>query len=200
MSCNECSFFKPESVWESKAKIEGKLGANSPILDGGFQFSTRDVNHPLSFITKEMCENCDKCVMKAYESVYQNNKIAFTCVSFKEIEVKDAKKKNIIFRYGRNIFPKKLPEGPYVDVIGERGNYRFEDEPQRIKDTALVLLKELLTFEKFLTEAQANIVAKSKLGWKLKKSTERNTKSQFVKKLRGIEKYVEYWEDLEEFL
>ena len=57
-----------------------------------------------------------------------------------------------------------------------------------------------MTDGEFLSNSQANVVAKIKLGRPLKKSTERNVKIQFKKKLERIENFVDYWDDLKELI
>ncbi|KKN41749.1 hypothetical protein LCGC14_0720180 [marine sediment metagenome] len=59
-------------------------------------------------------------------------------------------------------------------------------------------LKEFYS-ENGLTDNQAEVIAKSKLGIPLKKSTLRNSKSQIKKKLDKMRKLVGIWSDIEDF-
>ena len=80
----------------------------------------------------------------------------------------------------------------------KRDIYNFHDEPQQIKDAIFELVNDLFSVEGFLSKAQANVVTKIKLGRKLRKSTERNTKRQLKNKLESLQYIVDYWEDLED--
>ena len=65
MNCKHNNFQQPEAVWKSRSKIVGRLGQISPILPSELQTfpaympqKKNEIEHPLSFVTKEECKNC----------------------------------------------------------------------------------------------------------------------------------------------
>jgi ribosomal protein L23 len=202
MTCDECIFLPSEPIWKSKSEIEGELGQKSPILpdhEQTFQVFTpnakNEIKHALSFITKVECKNCNRCILKAQESVFYKEKIIFEVIGTEELEVR---KEATVSTQNQGIINGSTIVGVPLHFIGKtRERYNFHDEPQEIKDATLSLLIKLLSVDGFLTIAQASVVAKLALGRKLRKSTERNTKKQFKKKLRTLQYIVDYWEDLE---
>ena len=88
MPCKQCSLDQAEVVWKSKSKIEGILGADSPLLEehqNSFSNNAiyaqlnlnKDIEHPLAYITKENCTECNKCFLTASEAVFFKGKIIF---------------------------------------------------------------------------------------------------------------------------
>ena len=141
------------------------------------------------------CKNCNRCILKAQESVFYKEKIIFEVIGTEELEVR---KEATVSTQNQGIINGGTIVGVPLHFIGKtRERYNFHDEPQEIKDATLSLLIKLLSVDGFLTIAQASVVAKLALGRKLRKSTERNTKKQFKKKLRTLQYIVDYWEDLE---
>jgi len=196
--CDECIFLPSETIWESKSKLEGKLGQESPFRNGdvlyqspGFQRQTSE-KHPVSGITKQECQNCSNCHLTAYEAFFKNDRIIFEEIASRKIRLKKTTKNSTT----------RMPvvRNRMLLMGRSREKYNFYDEPEEVKKAALDLLKKLFAVPGFLSSSQANVVAKLKLGKKLRESTERNVKAQFIKKLRSLEYIVDYWEDLEELL
>jgi hypothetical protein len=207
MTCNQCDLIPFGAVWKSRSTITGELGQKSPILRDEEQtfpaymaHNKKEIKHALSFITKDECRNCNRCVLTAYESVLYRNEIVFECINVKELKLKQKKEKDSIdFSL---LYPARAPvmrlRAPVMrNLRNKRERYNFHDEPQQIKDAIFELMNDLFSVEGFLSKAQANVVTKIKLGRKLRKSTERNTKRQLKNKLRTLQYIVDYWKDLE---
>jgi hypothetical protein len=213
MSCKQCDLIPFGAVWKSISTITGELGQKSPILPDEKQtfpaymsHSKKEIEHPLSFITKEECRNCNRCVLTAYESVFYDNtrnEIVFEQINVKELKLKQKKEKDSIdlsLLYPTRAPRMRLQTARMQGIRNKRERYNFHDEPQEIKDAIFELVRGLFSVEGFLSETQANVVTKIRLGRKLRKSTERNTKRQLKNKLRSLEYIVDYWEDLEDLL
>ena len=212
MNCKHNNFQHPEAVWKSRSKIVGRLGQISPILPSELQTfpaympqKKNEIEHPLSFVTKEECKNCNFSILKAYESIFYKDEIIFELIKTKEVKARARKttSNHQSVKYGNSpralILRSPIVLNPTNQVFGSnRDRYNFHDEPQQIKDAVFELVKSLFSVEGFLSEAQANVVTKLKLGRKLRKSTERNTKKQLQNKFRTLEYIVHYWEDLED--
>ena len=217
MSCEQCDLIPFGAVWKSRSTITGELGQKSPILRDEEQtfpvympYNKKEIEHPLSFITKDECRNCNRCVLTAYESVFYRKEIVFECINVKELKLKQKEERESINL--SLLYPSRVPVvGPRTSVRGlrapvmrslrnKREKYNFHDEPQQIKDAIFELVNDLFSVEGFLSKAQANVVTKIKLGRKLRKSTERNTKRQLKNKLISLEYIVDYWEDLGDLL
>ena len=219
MKCKQCDFFPSENVWNSKSTITGVLGQKSPILSDQDQMfpaymihEKKEKEHPLSFITKEECKNCNACFLKAYESIYYKNEIVFEEIEGREVRLKNQNDSKP-FRKGPGKFFLSHDGKKVIDLLtnlspnasptrtrNKRERYNFHDEPQEIKDAVFYLVRKLFSVPGFLSPTQAKIFAKLNLGRKLRKSTERNTKSQLKKKLQSLEYIVDYWKDLEDLL
>jgi hypothetical protein len=213
MICKQCDLIPFGAAWKSKSTIKGELGQKSPILPDEKQtfpaymaHNKKEIEHALSFITKDECRNCDRCVLTAYESVFYRNEIIFEHISTKELELKEPKvtvdkvmNDNLSLLYPPRAAVIKF-RTKQIQGRNKRERYNFHDEPQEIKDAIFELVKDLFSVEGFLSEAQANVITKIRLGRKLRKSTERNTKRQLKNKLRSLEYIVDYWEDLEVLL
>jgi len=202
MKCNECIFLPSETIWESKSKIEGELGQKSPfrndnILYQSPGFQGQNEEHPISGITKQKCQNCSDCHLIAYEAFFKNNKIIFENIDSRKVRLKKTVEDNSSESFSTR--PNIRHRMPY-HMGKSREKYNFYDEPEEVKDAALSLLKRLFSVPGFLSPQQAEIFAKVNLGFKLRKSTERNTKMQLKNKLRSLEYIVDYWEDLEDLL
>ena len=205
MKCDECIFLPSETIWESKSKIEGKLGQESPFENGDIlyqspRFQGQKEEYPISGITKQECKNCSNCHLIAHEAFFRNDRIIFEEIESRKIRLKKTVEDTTGIRNSGSVLPPVIIHRmPYYSGKS-REKYNFYDEPEEVKKAALDLLKKLFAVPGFLSSSQANVVAKLKLGRKLRESTERNVKAQFIKKLRSLEYIAEYWEDLEEFL
>ena len=201
---NTCSHSSPtvESVWESRSQIEGVLGEASPLKSENPIYAQthilgqigNNLSHPLAFITKRTCISCGETLLRAYESYFHNDKIIFDFVS----------ERKLLDNMGIEESHNRLPIHTYITPVrlGRSGR-----NPLKIKDYSLEaqsaieeLIQEIFSVEGFLSEAQAKVISKIKLGRKLRSSTERNTKRQLKKKIRKIEYIKDFWEDLEELL
>ena len=212
MVCNQCDFFPPDNVWKSKSTVRGILGQKSPILSDQEQMfpaymshEKKEKEHALSFITKEECRKCNKCILKAYESIFYKDEIIFENIENRELRLKNNNHSKPFQKGPGNFFLShdgKLVRGGVATMLtrNKRERYNFHDEPQEIKDAVFYLVRKLFSVPGFLSPTQAKIFAKLNLGRKLRKSTERNTKSQLKKKLQSLEYIVDYWKDLEELL
>ena len=206
MKCNECIFLPSETIWESKSKIEGKLGQESPFRNGDILYQTpgfqgQKEKHPVSGITKQVCQNCSNCHLIAHEAFFRNDRIIFEVIESKKIRLKKIVEGSTGNRNSDMAFLPRAIAHKLPHYSGKpRETYNFNNEPQEIKEAALDLVKKLFSVTGFLSASQANVVAKLKLGWKLRESTERNVKAQFIKKLRSLQYIVDYWEDFEEII
>ena len=214
--CKQCDLIPFGAVWKSESTITGELRQKSPILPDAKQtfpaymsHGKKEIEHALSFITKEECRNCNKCVLTAYESVFYRKQIVFERINIKVLKLKQKKENDsinpisllhptssLIVRHRSHVMGLRAPA--MRSLRNKREIYNFHDEPQQIKDAIFELVNDLFSVEGFLSKAQANVVTKIKLGRKLRKSTERNTKRQLKNKLESLQYIVDYWEDLED--
>ena len=211
MKCVNCNMPPPEAAWKSKSQINGVLGQKSPILKDELQTfpvymnqPKKVIEHPLSFVTKEVCTKCNRCILKAFESIYYKDEIIFELISSDELKLKNNKASiDMNLTYQRSTVLRKATLNPTVRPINtsifgnRRDRYNFHNEPQEIKDAVFELVKNLFVEATGLSESQANVITKLKLGRKLRKSTERNVKKQLKSKLRKMQNLVWFWEDLE---
>ena len=213
MTCKQCDLIPFGAVWKSRSTITGELGQKSPILPDEKQtfpaymaHNKKEIEHPLSFITKKECRNCNRCILTAYESIFHDNtrnEIVFERINVKELKLKQKNEKDSIdlsLLHPTRAPVLRLRTAHIQGLRNKRERYNFHDEPQQIKDAIFELVKDLFSVEGFLSKAQANVVTKIKLGRKLRKSTERNTKRQLKNKLKSLEYIVDYWDDLEVLL
>ena len=192
-TCDECIFLPSATIWESESRIKGELGQNKSPFDANMAWSyqNRNQEHPIAGITKEECQNCSVCNLRAHEAFFNNNKIIFEEISMKKIRLKRT--------VGNRPSPMLLHKNNYT-MGHSREKYNFHDEPEEVKEATLFLLKKLFSVPGFLSPQQAEIFAKVDLGFKLRKSTERNNKRNLRKKIRSCEYIHYYWKDLRKLL
>ena len=187
-------------IWKSKSQIEGNLGEASPIGSNIMHSPLETPSHPLAFITVKTCHSCGESRLRAFESYFHSDKIRFDLISERELadDTVTSGRVDVLTEQALPRFPiytKPIRQGRRSSNLPNITHYSLETQ-QAIEE----LIQEIFSVKDFLSEAQANVISKIKLGRKLRSSTERNTKRQLKKKIRKAEYIKDFWEDLEELI
>ncbi len=186
-------YINQKCIWESKSQIEGALGEELPMMRSTPLFQPQ--SYPLAFITVKTCYNCSKSLLRAFESYFLHDKIRFDLISERALV------DGIVTGDRRGTWTEQaLPHFPIRRGRRSSNLPNIKDFPLETQQFIEELIQEIFSVENFLSEAQAKVITKIKLGKKLRSSTERNTKRQLRKKIRKAEYIKDFWDDLEELL
>tara|TARA_B100001250_G_scaffold65637_1_gene52100 strand:+ start:517 stop:1053 length:537 start_codon:yes stop_codon:yes gene_type:complete len=167
----------PTVIWESRSAIYGNFGESPPIF-------TRTGESPKAFVVSKKCSECSLYELSAYEAYIsdQNGRIHWECVAKRKTGESEA---SPLLMSASNVFS---PSRSGINLDQET-ELKLEE-----------LLYEIFNLEGFLSKQQATVLSKYKMNKPLRSSSLRNTKQQLKSKLRKMESFVEYWDDLKDLI